>query len=209
MDKQVDRTHYNFTKYYKKERWLSLWYQLTQIINLSPNTVLEIGPGLGLLKANLSAMGINIKTVDIDDELNPDYVASVGNLPFDDNSFDCVSAFQILEHLEYGQSLEGFAEIVRISKRHILISLPDRFFLLHLTFWIPKLGGKMIYFPNIISKFSRYIFNGEHYWELNTKGYPVSKFVKDTTQFNVRLVKSFVATENPYHRFFIFEKLGG
>lgn len=123
--KQVNKSHYNFSEYTDKRRWASIWHQVDEICKLSPNTVLEIGPGPGTLKHIMHSLGINVQTVDLDPDLSPDYVASVTQLPIQNCSFDLVCAFQVLEHLPFESSIIAFSEMVRVAKKYVLISLPD------------------------------------------------------------------------------------
>jgi len=51
------------------------------------------------------------------------YVNLEKGLPFKDNSFDCVVATDVLEHLENIHFV--FAELIRVSKRYVIISLPN------------------------------------------------------------------------------------
>lgn len=46
-----------------------------------------------------------------------------GQLPFPNNSRDCVLCIEVLEHLENLHHV--FDELVRISRKHILVSLPN------------------------------------------------------------------------------------
>jgi len=46
-----------------------------------------------------------------------------GRLPFPDGSFDCVICTDVLEHLENLHQI--FGELVRVSRRHLVISLPN------------------------------------------------------------------------------------
>jgi SAM-dependent methyltransferase len=48
---------------------------------------------------------------------------AAGKLPFADGSFDCVVCTDVLEHLENLHQI--FGELVRVSRRHLVISLPN------------------------------------------------------------------------------------
>lgn len=205
-NKQVDNYHYRFNKYVTKKRWLSIWHQLDEMLSLEPHTVLELGPGPGLLKALAGHYGILVETADIDPELSPDHVASAIDLPFDDNTYDCVCAFQMLEHLPYDQSLQAFTEMVRVAKNHIVISLPDSKRIWVYSFHIPKVGQRIIHIPIPRLRQRAHVFDGQHYWELNKKYYSLQKLVDDLTQNDIEIMKTYRVPEYPYHRFFVFEK---
>jgi len=49
---------------------------------------------------------------------------SIVNLPFEDESFDLVTATEVLEHLSYEDFKKGISELQRISKKFIVISVP-------------------------------------------------------------------------------------
>jgi predicted SAM-dependent methyltransferase len=203
---QVDKSHYCFSKYVKKMRWLSIWHQLDEVLSLEPHTVLELGPGPGLFKALATHFGIRVETVDLDPELEPDYVTSATELPMENDSYDCVCAFQMLEHLPYDQALQVLGEMIRVTKKHIVISLPDAkpvwVYMLH----IPKLGRKTVHIPRPRLKKPVHEFDGQHYWEINKTGYSLGKVISDFTQNRASLIKTYRVKEYPYHRFFIFTK---
>jgi SAM-dependent methyltransferase len=50
-------------------------------------------------------------------------LARVKRLPFEDQSFDTVVCWDVLEHLEHPQAL--FAELARVAHRDVLVSLPN------------------------------------------------------------------------------------
>lgn len=205
-NKQVEKTHYNFSKYLPKSRWASIWHQIDEVIKLQPNKVLEIGPGPGVFKYLLNSNGIIVETVDIDPELKPDHVASATELPFVDNSYDCICAFQMLEHIPYIESLIAFKEMVRVSKKNIVISLPDVQVIWYYSIYIPKKGSYPIQISKPTLRKKEHVFDGEHYWEVNKKGFSLKKVLADFTKFNIKLLNSYRVDENPYHHFFIFEK---
>lgn len=203
--KQVNKSHYNFKEYVTKERWASIWHQLDELISISPKEVLEIGAGTGILKELASLFEIKIKTIDIDPELNPDYIGSVLDLPFLNDTFELVCAFQVLEHLPYDDSLMAFREMVRVSNKYVIISLPDSRDVFQYLFHIPKVGVKKLLIPKISLSEKEHIFDGEHYWEIGKKNFKLNKVVGDLGKL-CKLQRSFRVFENPYHHFFIFAK---
>ena len=204
--KQVDKEHYYFNAYVDKKRWMSFWYQFNEILSLNPVSILEIGPGPGLFKGLAELFYFEIETLDIDPDLDPDYVASATDIPLADRSFDCICAFQVLEHLPYKQSLKAVGEMSRIARKNVVISLPDALVPWVYALHVPKIGQKIIHIPKPRLRLPNREFNGEHYWEINSRGYPLHKIIEDFSQFDIDLIRTYKAKENPYHRFFIFSK---
>jgi SAM-dependent methyltransferase len=198
--KQIEKSCYEFNRYMTKPRWCSLWHQIRELQELNPKRVLEIGTGPGLFKAIATHLGIEIETLDYDPDLQPDYVASATEIPLDDGTFDVVCAFQVLEHLPYEASLKAFGEMARVSSRFVLISLPDarRVWRYHINshdFLIPR--------PRLTARVHK--FEGEHYWEINKRGYSLARVIADLTK-QTRLMRTYRVYEYPFHRFFVFEK---
>lgn len=201
--KQVDKSHYEFSRYMHKARWNSVWHQLDEVIRLKPGSVLEIGPGPGVFKNMASLFGVKVETLDIDPELRPDHVGSATALPFDDNTYDVVCAFQILEHLPYDVALKAFKEMVRVSRGHVVISLPDAKPVWRYHFYIPKLGVFDWLLSRPFHRMQRHHFDGEHHWEINKHGYHLSRVLEDFGAA-CSLTKTYRVVENPYHRFLSF-----
>lgn len=207
MKKQVERTHYDFQKYMDKKRWASVWHQVDEVIKLNPTNILEIGPGAGIFKAVGSISGLAIETLDIDPDLKPDHVASVFEMPFDDCSFSLTCAFQMLEHLPYDESQRAFSEMIRVTRRYLIISLPVASNGWPITITLPKFGTFKFNIPHPRPWLIQHNFDGEHYWEINKKGYRLKKVTDDfLAQGSIKLIKKFYVHENPYHQFFVFEK---
>ena len=103
--KQVNKSHYDFGRYVSKNhRWVSFYHQLDEIFSIKDaSSVLEIGPGMPIVRDMLRYHRPEVvyKSLDIAEDLNPDYIGSVIGIPLKDNSFDVVCAFQILEHIPY------------------------------------------------------------------------------------------------------------
>jgi len=172
--KQVDKSHYQFNRYMHKRRWISSWYQLKELMSVQSQKILEVGPGSGVFKQIASMSGVDVKTFDIDEELHPDYIGSVLQMPFENEAFETVCAFQMLEHLPYEHSLKAFQEFKRISSKNIIISLPDA---RRVWTWIIQLpwGTIEVFIPKPQIRPEKHIFKGQHYWEINKRGFPLKK----------------------------------
>jgi predicted SAM-dependent methyltransferase len=207
--KQVRNTHYEFSKYVSKKRWISYWHQLDEIIKCKPSNVLEIGIGSSVIKTLCKHFGIDIKTIDIDQDLKPDHVATVIDLPFDDDWFDLIVCFQVLEHIPYKEFSKALLELYRVARQHVILSLPDARRIWSYQFYIPKVGSFYFHIPR--PKIREYIhkFDGEHHWEINKKGYSLNRIISDINKVGFILEKSYRINENPYHRFFIMRTSKG
>jgi len=203
MQVQVTKDHYNFQKYVSKQRWASYWHQLDEVIQLLPSTILEIGSGAGVFKQMASGFGLDVETVDIDSELNPDHVASVLDLPFKDNAYDVVVSFQVLEHLPYEQFPRALREMKRVAARYVIISLPDADTVWRYLFYIPKLGEKNLYIKCPRFRLQEHHFDGEHYWEISKKGYPLCRITEELKRQGLELIKTYRVPEFAYHRIFV------
>ena len=206
MNIQVPVEHYFKKSYDTKARFISYWHQIDEIVQFNPTTILEIGIGNGFVSDYLKKRGYNIKTIDIDERLKPDYIGNVLNLPFDDSSFQVVSCCEVLEHIPYENFKTALSEIYRVTNNYAIISIPDVTRAYRLDIQIPKIGEitKLIVLPKrkkIIHK-----FDGEHYWEIGKKNYPLNKIINDINLSGFTILKTYRIIEFKYHRFFILKK---
>ncbi|ERS11286.1 hypothetical protein Q673_11160 [Marinobacter sp. EN3] len=210
MKRQVEKEHYDFSKYMSKSRWCSMWHQLDEVLKLEPKTTLEIGPGPGLFKAVAAGFGLKVQTLDIAEDLKPDIVASATDMPLEDKSYDVVCSFQMLEHIPFKMSLDALKEIARVSGKHIVISLPDAEIQWSYSLHVPKLGTKTIQMKKPLVKAKEHVFDGEHHWEINKKGYELTTVQAEIEKAvsGFKLEKTYRVPENPYHRFFVFTRYG-
>ena len=123
--KQVDRDHYSFGSYAHPGRFASYFYQLREIHDANPVSVLEVGVGDAVI-GNYIRDNTELKytSIDVAADVNPDVIGSVLALPFEDKSFDVVCAFEVLEHLPFEKFESSLIEMKRASKKNVIISLP-------------------------------------------------------------------------------------
>jgi len=195
--------YYQFKKYDYLDRWVSYWHQINEILKLKPKTVLEIGIGNKTVSDYLKKQGLEVKTLDISKELEPDYVASVIDMPLNNNSFDVVLCAEILEHLPFEDFEKALLELKRVNKKYIVLSLPHFGPSLKINFKVPfikevKIAFKIPYHP-------KHKLGGVHYWEIGKKGY-LQKRIRNVIKKYFEIQKEFVPFENQYHHFYILKK---
>ncbi|MDP3729370.1 MAG: methyltransferase domain-containing protein [bacterium] len=200
----VGKEHYNFDRYCHFDRWASYYYQLREVLSLTPTSVLEIGIGDRVFGNYITQnTGIAYKTLDIAQDLKPDFVGSITAMPFKDGAYDVVCAFEVLEHLPFDQFEKGLSEIKRVAHRYAIISLPHFGPPVKASFKMPFIkemkGAWKIPYPQ------KHIFNGQHYWEIGKRGYAPKK-IREIIKKHFTLVKEFVPFENQYHHFYILKK---
>ncbi|MBN2087477.1 class I SAM-dependent methyltransferase [Candidatus Peregrinibacteria bacterium] len=200
---QVPKGHY-YENYDYLERFISYYYQIDFVRKLKPKNVLEIGIGNKTVSNYLKQTGIKTDTCDFDKNLEPDYVADIRQLPFKDESYDVVMACEILEHLPWEDLDKALKELNRVSKKHILISIPYPSIYCEIIIHFPII--KSIYFffqwPFPLKKIE---FAGEHYWEMGRKNHP-AKVVRKKIKRHFKILEEFRPKLDKYHCLFLLEK---
>ncbi|MFH1833034.1 MAG: class I SAM-dependent methyltransferase [Candidatus Levyibacteriota bacterium] len=102
---------------------------------LNPKTILDVGCGEGftLNEFLINNVGKKLEGVDnshnslsIGAELFPNLslkYADIYKLPYKDNSFDLVLCLEVMEHLK--EPKKAISEIMRVSKKYTIISVPN------------------------------------------------------------------------------------
>lgn len=211
MKTQVNREHYKFETYVTKARWCSYWHQIDELAKLKPATILEVGVGAGFFSRLGQYLGFHIETVDVAEDLMPDHLGSVTDLPFSEDQFDMSCAFQVLEHLPWSDFPQALSEMARVSRKYIVLSLPE--FLpprWSYSFHVPKVGTKSFSFKKPFYKVPVHEFDGEHYWEIGKSDFPLERIESVILTCGLKIIKNYTIQEklheNMGHRFFVLEK---
>jgi hypothetical protein len=194
------REHYAHLTYDTKKRWSSYWHQIDEALAVSPATVLVVGVGSGVVPACLRAGGLEVTTLDVVPELAPDVVADVRAIPAERGAFDVVLCCQVLEHLQFTAVPAAVAELARVARTRVVISLPRRGRYWQIAVRVPPLplltcGGV---FPNR----RRYRGDLEHCWELGPRAVRPRDF-RLLLAKHLELERSYHVPDHPYHQFFV------
>jgi ubiquinone/menaquinone biosynthesis C-methylase UbiE len=195
---------YSFAKYNYVERWISYWHQIDEVNRLKPGQMLEIGPGNNFVNDYLRRIGYSIKTLDVNNDNQPDVVGSVLELPFNDNSFDLILCSEVLEHLPFFNFKQALGELERVSKKYVILSLPRWGWLFYVKLKLPFFKHIKLYFK--LSGFKKHKSGGEHFWEIGKTGYPLKKIKHLIKEQKFKIIKEYLDPDSPYHHFFILEK---
>lgn len=207
---QVKRDHY-YNGYDSLSRFSSYYCQIESALNLKPKNILEIGVGNKTVSNYLKEMGIGVTTFDFDKELKPNIVGDMRDMKMIKNkSFDLVMACEVLEHIPWSNVDKALEELKRVSKKYVLVAMPwsGWSFNINLTFPYIKRVFKKDYFNFgfVIPRFYGNVkWRGEHYWEIGSKDYPLSKIRKKLKEYFI-LEKDFQNPLNRYHHYFVLKK---
>jgi ubiquinone/menaquinone biosynthesis C-methylase UbiE len=206
----MSESHYKKSSYNTLYRFVSYYYQIKSIFDLNPNSVLEIGIGSNLVSNYLKQNNISVKTCDVKKELSPDIICDIRGISLPDNSYDLVCAYEVLEHIPFNDFIKSIKEMKRVSKKHVIFSVPYSSPYIHLLFTLPYLSRviKKKYLGLLfrLPIYKKHKFNGEHYWELGKRGYPIKRIRQIIKSCDLRINKEFSPLFNKNHYFFILEK---
>ncbi|MFA7061064.1 MAG: class I SAM-dependent methyltransferase [Pedobacter sp.] len=200
---QVDSSLYTTAGYCFPGRFAAYAYQIKEILDCGAKTVLEIGPGNGVVTYVLRKAGIHVDTLDHDPALKPDFVGSVLDMPFQPNSYDAVMCCQVLEHLPWEHFSKAMQNISAVAKNRIVISLPHNSRRFFVEFKLPKIRN-ILWELDIPIKNNPISFEGEHYWEIG-KGASEEDVLSIFKKINLTIKGSYRVPEYRYHHFFCLD----
>ncbi len=179
----------NFKKHTHKNpiQRLLLWNFFNNLVNListkKVDFILDVGCGEGFTLNRLKEhkIGNHLEgieylkdAIELGKKVYPNIKITKGDiykLPYKDNSFDLVLCTEVLEHLEKPE--DGLKELVRVSKKYLVISVPNEPFFMFAQF----IRGK---------NWSRLGNDVEHINHWTMFGFP--KFVKKNAGASVRIL---------------------
>lgn len=200
---QVQADHY-VGSYLNLPRMITYWYQAEAVRRCGGEEIMEIGLGMGLTTWILRRWGLHVTSLDIDPALGPTCAGDIRKLPFADNSFDTILAAEVLEHLPYSDFEICLSELRRVTRSHVVITLPCALVGVHLGINLPLLEPIFIAFG--FRQWTHPRFDGQHYWELGRRGYPKRRIRRSIERSGLTIAREFRPGLSLYNYFFVLKK---
>jgi len=111
--------------------------RLWEVINMIPTdvrSVLDVGCGNGVFINTLikafpnkfnKIIGVDFSSEALRYVKTEKIYGNISNLPFENKSFDLVTSLEVLEHLSEDEFNKGILELQRVSKKYIIITVPN------------------------------------------------------------------------------------
>jgi ubiquinone/menaquinone biosynthesis C-methylase UbiE len=132
------KSYYNRKSVWSKNYWNkdqeSRANETLKLLPTNAKSVLDLGCGGGIITEKLKqksnfVVGLDIARLPLESLREKDIAVTQAdslNLPFSDGSFDLIVATELIEHLTNSGRKKVLREIVRVTKKYILISVPYR-----------------------------------------------------------------------------------
>lgn len=189
----------------KQYHWVHYWYQqklMEGLVAAGEDTVLELGVGSGFAANYGRSKGIDITTLDIDDEKRPDIVANVVTYDFD-RSYDHLMAFEILEHIPYAEFEKIIRKIPSFINKYAFISLPrNEEVAFKIDLKIPKLPPIQYEWRRLKNR----ITTKAHHWEMDYGEHSTESVKALFAESGLRIVRTLYCD---YIRFYALEVVDG
>ncbi|HPF40517.1 MAG TPA: class I SAM-dependent methyltransferase [Phycisphaerae bacterium] len=200
---QVSHDHY-LGDYLNLPRMITYWYQAKVVRDCGGDRALEIGLGMGLTTWILRRWGLDVSTLDVDPQLRPSIVGDLRRMPFADNAYDTILIAEVLEHLPFDQFDAALAELRRVTRRSLVITLPCPLVGFNIGVNLPIL--EPIFLSLGFRQMSKPRFDGQHYWELDRIGYPKRRIREHIRSAGFEITREFRPGLSLYNYFFVLDK---
>ena len=204
-EREIDPKQYQTRFYQSLGRFVSYWHQVDEVRRVNPATVLEIGPGNGFVADYLRRLEYDVVTLDVNQDLIPDVVGSITAMPFDDGSFDVVTACEVIEHLPFDLVKTALAEVRRVTRAHVILSIPDKSpsFRCHIS----ATGIRPLqFFAHAGVPMPKRLLSLDHEWELGLRGFPMRRLKSVIRDAGLCIERTYRVFQNTTCRFFVVTK---
>lgn len=202
---------------YLVPRWTTYWYQFSEIAKLkNVESILELGPGRGILGALCRHFGYNHIAIDIVQNKNARIIGDVTKLELG-AKYDLTCAFQVLEHNEFNHAKDIIKALCELSTKYVYVSLPvsKRWVGLNIDVNLPRFRryylmgfdiGRLFLRKRDVTQYDRCQSHKYHWWELYEEGTSKENIDQEFRKYGFRLMKIVRVKTYRYHVGLIYEK---
>lgn len=157
--------------------------QFESMVPAEVATILDVGCGDGAITNHLDrrydVTGVDTSPAALEHVTARSKLASATALPFESASFDLVLSSQVLEHLSEQDYRQALAEMSRVARRFVLVSVPYREQLAFRRVRCPACGWQ------------------QHVWG-HVRSFTVDSLLSDLRGFEAREVRVFGSLQEPH-----------
>jgi len=183
-----EMTNYRFSSEWihqleSQYHWQLYWHQLKLLQNkLSKgDKIAEIGVGSKFTYNYLKDRGYQIHSIDIDADKNPDYTTNIVNVEKLPSVFNVILAFNIFEHIPYGDFLKVVSNFDKWGIKKLFISLPyNRKIIFKMQLQLGRYFNRNFQ----VSVRKGQVKSRNHHWELDFKSYTKKRLITDLNEAN-------------------------
>mgnify|MGYP001603163997 CR=1 FL=1 len=151
----------------------------------------------------LKHQGVTVTTLDIDENLHPDVVGSVQQMPIQNAAVDVALCAEVLEHLPFDRFEMCVKELARVTRQGVILSLPHWGYTARVILDVPGLPPLRRAWKLPLSK--RLVSGGVHFWEIGRAGYPLKRITAILAE-SFLIEREWLSPWMPYHHFFRLKK---
>lgn len=214
--RNIPPDYYDFSFYVSKERMITYWHQVNEILAKRPDRVLEVGIGNGIVTSILKCYGINTITADINESLHPDVVVSITELDsrFTEGEVPFVLCARVLQHLPFSEFGRALSQLHYITGEYVLLTLPVETMRLYLRFRVTgrKPVTLSIPFPLTVKRVLQRMLKitedskTQNFWKVNQRRELSMSAVSRIIQNYFRVEKAYQIPEDMSHVLFVLRK---
>lgn len=213
--KNLPADYYDFGSYVTRARWLTYYRQLVTILSAAPERVLEVGVGPGIVRTTLRERGVDVKTVDVNASLKPDYVADLRAMPdvIRSAEWDWVLCSRVLHHIPRAEVNDVLDQLAELRAERILLTVPREDLSIQVTmrrtagavhFGRLALGS---YLKKILRQRSLIKSDPSGVWMLNgANGITLGDFAAALSE-RFTILEQYVLPDDPSHVFFVLRRV--
>ena len=152
---------------------------------------------------------LEAEALDIQPQLAPDVVAPVTRIPAPDAVFDAALCCQVLEHLPYAEFPAALAELRRVTRTGLVLSLPDATPHFDFAIALPGIRRKRVSLsPSLLGKRQRpdKLAPLGHHWEIGYRPTTLAHVKHDIRTAGWIIERTWRVPEKPWHRFFLLRR---